>query len=35
VLGDVAYGNDSKFRDGVSALALPYVLGVQSNMLLW
>jgi len=35
VLGDVAFGNDSQFRNGVSALALPYVLGVQSNMLLW
>jgi SRSO17 transposase len=35
VLTDVAYGNDSRFRDGVSALALLYAVGVQSNMLLW
>jgi SRSO17 transposase len=35
VLADVAYGNDSQFRNGVSALALLYVVGVQSNMLLW
>jgi len=35
VLADVAYGNDSRFRNEVSALALLYVVGVQSNMLLW
>jgi SRSO17 transposase len=35
VLADVAYGNDSQFRSGVSALALLYAVGVQSNMLLW
>ena len=35
VLADVAYGNDSKFRDGVTRLGQLYVVGVQSNMLLW
>ncbi len=35
VLGDAGYGNDSQFRDGVTALGLRYVAGVQSNMLLW
>jgi SRSO17 transposase len=35
VLADAGYGNSSQFRDGVSALALLYVVGVQSNMLLW
>jgi SRSO17 transposase len=35
VLADVAYGNDSQFRSAVSALGLRYVVGVQSNMLLW
>jgi SRSO17 transposase len=34
-LTDVAYGNDSKFRDGVTELGQLYVVGVQSNMLLW
>ena len=35
VLADTAYGNDSHFREGVTALGSPYVVGVQSNMLLW
>ena len=35
VLADVAYGNDSQFRSAVSALGLRYVVGVQSNILLW
>jgi SRSO17 transposase len=35
VLGDVAYGNDSQFRDGISELGRPYIVGVQSNMLVW
>jgi SRSO17 transposase len=35
VLTDAGYGNDSKFRDGVTELDLLYVAGVQSNMLLW
>lgn len=32
VLADAAYGNDSKFRAGVTELNLLYVVGVQSSM---
>ena len=35
VLGDVAYGNDGQFRDGITELGRPYIVGVQSNMLVW
>ena len=35
VLTDAGYGNDSKFRDGVTALGLNYVVGIQTNLLLW
>jgi SRSO17 transposase len=35
VLADAGYGNSSAFREGVTALGLRYVMGVQSNMLLW
>jgi len=35
VLADVAYGNDSKFRAGVTELKLLYVVGVQSSMTVW
>jgi SRSO17 transposase len=35
VLADAGYGNGSEFRAGVTALGLHYVMGVQSNMLLW
>jgi SRSO17 transposase len=35
VLADAGYGNGSEFRAGVTALGLRYVMGVQSNMLLW
>ncbi len=35
VLTDAGYGNDSKFRAGVTGLELLYVAGVPSNMLLW
>ncbi len=35
VLTDAGYGNDRKFRDGVTELGRLYVVGVQSNMLLW
>ena len=31
----VAYGNDSKFRTGVTALGLIYAVGVQSSMTVW
>jgi SRSO17 transposase len=35
VLADAGYGNDSKFRDGITALGLRYIVGIQSNLLLW
>src|SRR5579862_2834598 len=35
VLADAAYGNDTKFREGITALTLPYVLGVQSSLSVW
>jgi SRSO17 transposase len=34
VVADAGYGNDSKFRDGVTALRLRYVVGIQTNLLL-
>ena len=35
VLADAAYGNDHKFRNGLEALGLQYVLGVQSTTTVW
>jgi SRSO17 transposase len=35
VLADAAYGNDTQFREEVTKLGLPYVLGVQSTITLW
>jgi SRSO17 transposase len=42
VLADAGYGYDSQFRDGVTKLGRPstrgrvhYVVGIQSNVLLW
>jgi SRSO17 transposase len=35
VLADAAYGNNSKFRNGLEALGLKYVLGVQSTTTVW
>jgi SRSO17 transposase len=35
VLADAAYGNDSKFRQGLEALGLQYVLGIQSTTTVW
>jgi SRSO17 transposase len=35
VLADAGYGNDSKFRDGITALGMRYSVGIQSNLLLW
>jgi SRSO17 transposase len=34
-LMDVAYGNDSRLRAGMTALAVPYVAGIQPNTLMW
>ena len=35
VLADAGYGVDTEFRDGITALGLPYVVGVQSTTSLW
>jgi SRSO17 transposase len=35
VLADAGYGNDSKFRHGLEALGLAYVVGVQSTTSVW
>ena len=35
VLADAAYGNDTKFRDGITELDLLYVLGIQSSVRVW
>jgi SRSO17 transposase len=35
VLMDVAYGNDSRLRAGMTALNVPYVVGIQPNTLMW
>jgi SRSO17 transposase len=35
VVTDAAYGNDTGFRDGVTALDLPYVVGIQGSTTLW
>jgi SRSO17 transposase len=34
-LMDVAYGNDSQLRTGLTALGLSYVAGIQPNTLMW
>src|SRR5258708_4263525 len=34
-LMDVAYGNDSRLRAGLTALRVPYVAGIQPNTLMW
>jgi SRSO17 transposase len=35
VLADAAYGNDTGFRDGITTLKLPYVVGIQSSVSVW
>ncbi len=35
VVTDAGYGNDTSFRDGVTALDLPYVAGIQGSTTLW
>jgi len=35
VLADAAYGNDTSFRDRLTAWGLPYVVGVQSSCTVW
>jgi SRSO17 transposase len=34
-LMDVAYGNDSRLRAGMTALGVTYVVGIQPNTLMW
>ena len=35
VLADAAYGNDTKFREGITQLGLLDAVGVQSSMSVW
>ena len=35
VLADAAYGINTEFREGLSKLKLPYVVGVQSSLTVW
>ena len=35
VLADAGYGVDTEFRDGITELGLPYVVGIQSSTTLW
>jgi SRSO17 transposase len=35
VLADAAYGINTEFREGITALSLQYVLGVQRSMTVW
>ncbi len=35
VLGDAGYGNETSFREAVTALGLPYVLGVSRATTVW
>ena len=34
-LMDVAYGNDSRLRAGMTTLGVPYAVGIQPNTLMW
>jgi SRSO17 transposase len=35
VLADAAYGNDTRFRDGITELGLLYAVGIQSSVSVW
>lgn len=35
VVADAGYGNDSKFRAGVTQLGMQYVAGIQSSVMVW
>jgi len=35
VLADAGYGNDTKFREGITELGLLYVVGIQSSVRVW
>jgi SRSO17 transposase len=34
-LADAGYGTDTEFRDGITEIGLPYVVGIQSSTSLW
>ena len=34
-LADAGYGNDTAFRDALTGMGLPYVVGVQSSIAVW
>ena len=34
-LADAGYGNDTAFRDGLTEMELPYIVGVQSSIAVW
>jgi SRSO17 transposase len=35
VLADAGYGNDTDFRDGITAIGMPYAVGIQSTTSVW
>ena len=35
VLADAAYGTDTRFREAISELGLPYVVGIMSSVSVW
>jgi SRSO17 transposase len=35
VLADSAYGNDTRFREGITELGMPYVVGIHENTTVW
>jgi SRSO17 transposase len=35
VLADAGYGNDTKFREGITEAGLLYVVGIQSSLSVW
>jgi SRSO17 transposase len=35
VLADAAYGDDTAFRDGITALGLPYAVGIRPGTTVW
>jgi SRSO17 transposase len=35
VLADAAYGTDTKFRESITELGLPYVVGIMSSVKVW
>ena len=35
ILADSAYGNETRFREGITELKLPYAVGVHENMTVW